>query len=63
MQEKSSKRTVTVEEAARILGIGRSAAYEGVHTGYIPAVRVSPRRLVVPIAALEAMLGSAGAKK
>jgi excisionase family DNA binding protein len=31
---------LTVEEAARFLRIGRSAAYEGVRTGAIPSVRV-----------------------
>jgi excisionase family DNA binding protein len=53
--------TVTVEQAARILGIGRASTYEGVRTGRIPSIRVSPRRIVIPRAALERMLaGTSG---
>jgi excisionase family DNA binding protein len=51
------KQTFTVEEAAKILGIGRGAAYEAVRTGTIPAIRLSPRRIVVPRGALARMLG------
>ena len=52
------RRTITVEETAKILGIGRSAAYEGVRTGQIPAIRVGGRWLV-PLAALDRMLAKA----
>ncbi|GAC1546113.1 MAG: hypothetical protein NVS2B17_29080 [Candidatus Velthaea sp.] len=48
--------TVTVQEAGKILGIGRNAAYDAVSTGRIPSIRISPRRIVVPRAALEKML-------
>ena len=51
-----ARRTVTVEEAAAILGIGRTAAYEGVKRGHIPSIRVN-RRVLVPLPALEALLG------
>jgi excisionase family DNA binding protein len=51
-----AKATVTVEEAARILGVGRASAYEGVRSGRIPSIRVSPRRIVVPRAALDRLL-------
>ena len=47
--------TVSVVEAARRLGIGRSLAYEAAQSGELPAIRIG-RRLVVPLAALEAML-------
>lgn len=47
--------TVTVQEAARLLGIGRQLAYEGVRQGQIPNIRVG-RRILVPRAALEKML-------
>ena len=47
--------TYTIEEAAEILGIGRSSAYQAVRSGEIPTVRVG-RRLLVPRAALERML-------
>ncbi len=47
--------TVSVAEAAAILGIGKSAAYEAVHSGDIPSIRVG-RRWLVPRAALDQML-------
>lgn len=49
------RRTVTVEEAAEILGISRSSAYECVHRGELRAVRLG-RRLVVPRSALAELL-------
>lgn len=48
--------TITVEEAARRLGINRNSAYEGVKRGEIPVVRIG-RRLLVPLAPFERMLG------
>jgi excisionase family DNA binding protein len=48
--------TYTVEEAGRLLGIGRGAAYEGVKNGDIPSLRVC-RRILVPRAPLMALLG------
>ncbi len=48
--------TLTVEQAAKVLGIGRSTAYELVHTGAIPSLRLG-RRIVVPTATLAASLG------
>ena len=48
--------TVTVEEAAQMLGISRSSAYECVHRGELRALRLG-RRLVVPRVALEELLG------
>jgi len=52
------KRTYSVEEAAKILGIGRSAAYQAVGTGEIPAIRIG-KRLLVPVQALEQLLSTA----
>jgi excisionase family DNA binding protein len=49
------RRTVTVEEAGRQLGIGRNTAYEAARLGQIPVIRVG-KRLVVPVAALERLL-------
>jgi excisionase family DNA binding protein len=51
--------TLTVEEAAHELGIGRTSAYTACRTGEIPALRVG-RRLVIPRTALDALLASAG---
>lgn len=48
--------TVSVEEAAAILGISRGSGYEGVRTGAIPSIRIG-RRLMVPTASLRKMLG------
>lgn len=49
------RRTFTVEQAGKVLGIGRGLAYELVRTGEIPSIRLGGR-IVVPIDALEAML-------
>ena len=47
--------TLTVEQAGRLLGVGRNLAYEAVARGDIPSVRIG-RRILVPRAALMAML-------
>ena len=52
--------TITVEEAATLLGIGRSAAYEAARRGQLPTRRVG-RRLLVPLPALLEWLGAHGA--
>jgi excisionase family DNA binding protein len=51
------KGTYTVEEAAAILGVGRSTAYEAANNGDIPAVRIG-RRLLVPKLALQNLLNN-----
>jgi excisionase family DNA binding protein len=48
--------TLTIEEAAALLGIGRSSAYNAAARGDIPTLRLG-RRLLVPSAKLLAMLG------
>ena len=48
--------TVTVEQAAEVLGIGRSTAYELVRSGDLPCLRLR-RRFVVPVAQLADKLG------
>ncbi len=52
----SEPSVLTVEEAAAVLRIGRSAAYTAVRCGDIPSVRLG-RSLRVPRHQLEAMLG------
>jgi excisionase family DNA binding protein len=50
--------TVTVEQAARLLGVGRATAYEQARRGWlgpVPVYRIG-RRLVVPRRALERAL-------
>lgn len=53
---------VTVEEAAKMLGISRATAYTLASTGGLPVIRISARRLIVPRKALDALLATAGAK-
>ena len=48
---KTEKRTYSVEEAAEIVGISRSKAYECVRDGTLPSIRFG-RRIVVPVGAL-----------
>lgn len=49
------KLTLSVEETAKLLGIGRNLCYERVKTGEIPSLKIG-RRLLVPKAALEKLL-------
>lgn len=49
--------TLTVEQAAKVLGISRSTAYELVHTGDIPSLRLG-RRIVVPTAQMAECLSA-----
>ncbi len=49
------KLTVTIDEAAVALGIGRNSAYAAARTGEIPTIKVG-KRVLVPIGALEKML-------
>lgn len=48
--------TLTVEDAGRLLGISRGAAYRAAACGQIPTIRVG-RRLLVPTARLHQLLG------
>jgi excisionase family DNA binding protein len=50
-------KTLTVEQVARELGIGRNAAYEGVRSGQIPSIRIG-KRLLIPRIALDRLLGA-----
>lgn len=50
------RETITIEEAAVMLGIGRDSAYRAAKRGEIPTIRIG-RRLLVPRAALAEMLG------
>ena len=60
MDNKPEKKlTITVPEAARMLGISRGLAYEMAREGTIPALRFG-RRMVVPLAAIKRMLQENG---
>ena len=49
------RRTLTIPEAAKTLGIGRNQAYEAAKRGEIPTIKVG-KRILVPVAALERKL-------
>lgn len=55
MEHNVKAQTVTVREAAKLLGIGRNLAYEGVQRGEIPAIRIG-NRILVPQAGIERLL-------
>jgi excisionase family DNA binding protein len=61
IEERPAQRvTMSVEEAAVILGISRALAYVAVDRGEIPSIRIG-RRIVVPVAGLNRLLETAGA--
>ena len=49
--------TLTVEEAATLLGISRAFAYEAVGRGEIPSIRIG-RRILVPKAGVNRLVGA-----
>lgn len=53
------RETLSVEEAGRVLGIGRALAYTLARSGEIPTLRLG-NRLVVPRRALDRLLDSGG---
>ena len=61
-RNEKSRLTLTVDEAAVLLGIGRSLAYEAVARGEIPSIRVG-RRYLVPVAALDKLLAEASSRR
>ncbi|HZD68606.1 MAG TPA: helix-turn-helix domain-containing protein [Actinomycetes bacterium] len=58
--EPDRRLTVTVPEAAQLLGISRGAAYEAAHRGELPILRIG-RRMVVPWPALRRLLDGTAA--
>jgi excisionase family DNA binding protein len=52
-----AKLTLSIEEAAKLLGIGRNLCYDRVKTGEIPVIKIG-RRLLVPRSALEKLLAN-----
>ena len=58
----ATRTTITIEEAASLLGIGRTAAYEAARRGQLPTRRLG-RRLLVPVPALLDWLGRPSATK
>lgn len=52
----AEKKTYTVTEVAKVLGIGRNLAYQLVKTGEINSIRLGDKRIVVPKTAIEHLL-------
>ena len=55
--QRSERSTISVEEAAKYLGIGRAAAYLAVKNGELPSLRLGSRILVPVRALLELLAG------
>lgn len=55
LDQLAGRATITVEQAAKLLGVGRTAAYEAARRGELPTRRLG-RRLLVPVPALIAWL-------
>jgi excisionase family DNA binding protein len=53
----SERRTFSIEEAGRILGISRQSAYTYASAGILPVIRLG-NRMLVPKAALEKLLSA-----
>ena len=50
-----SQATITVTEAAEILGVSRGSAFAAVHRGELPVLRIG-HRMLIPTPALRKML-------
>lgn len=48
--------TITVEEAAAIMGISRALAYKAARNGELPVLHIG-RRMLIPVGALRQLLG------
>ncbi len=59
MTVQGERLTLTIEQAAKALCIGRGTAYEAARRGQLPTIRLG-RRLLVPRAALERLLEATG---
>jgi excisionase family DNA binding protein len=58
VENESERRTFSVEEAGRMLGISRGAAYAHAKAGAIPTIKLG-KRVLVPKAAFEKLLQGA----
>lgn len=59
-KQSTSSRTITVETAAKELGISRSSAYYAAHRGELPAITVGRRVLILRRALDEMLEGKQG---
>ena len=59
LEQNIERKTLTITEASKALGVSRNKAYEAARRGEIPTIKIG-KRILVPLAALERMLqGSA----
>ena len=58
MKEIVERRTLTIPEVAKMLGLSRNKTYEAARRGDIPTIKIG-RRILVPVAALERKLQGA----
>ena len=56
LEELEARLTLSVDEVATLLGLGRTACYEAARRGDIPSRRLG-RRVIVPVPALLDWLG------
>ena len=57
LEQHAGKATITIEQTAQVLGLGRTAAYDAARRGELPTRRLG-RRLLVPVPALLEWLGA-----
>lgn len=57
------KLALSIREASVRLGISEGTTWAMIRAGRIPSVRISPRRVVIPVAALERLLAGSGTPK
>ena len=50
------RETQTVKETAKKLGTAESTVRRLIREGDLPSIRISPRRIIIPVAAFEAWL-------
>jgi excisionase family DNA binding protein len=56
--QNSQRLTLTVKEAAQLLGLSKNSAYQGILTGEIPHIKIG-KRILIPKTALERFLDEA----
>jgi excisionase family DNA binding protein len=61
MAVKDARRTLTVTEAARELGISKDTAYGACRAGTLPAIRIG-RRVIISREVLDRVLAASGTR-
>jgi excisionase family DNA binding protein len=55
VDERIQRRTLTINEAAKGLGISKASAYAAARSGDLPTIKIG-KRILVPVISLERML-------